>query len=61
MFIKYIMQSSSTIQKIEYDFVPVWIAQMVPSGHLTIYLDTSVPPKTPYYIIIRLFDQMFDD
>ena len=30
MFIKYIMQSSSTIQKNEYDFVPVWIAQMVP-------------------------------
>ena len=25
MFIKYIMQLSSTIQKIEYDFVPVWI------------------------------------
>ena len=30
MFIKYIMQSSSTFQKFEYDFVPVWIAQMVP-------------------------------
>ena len=30
MFIKNIMQSSSTIQKIEYDFVPVWIAKMVP-------------------------------
>ena len=43
MFIKYIMQSNSTIQKIEHDFVPVWIAQMVPSGHLTtcLYLDTS--------------------
>ena len=24
------MQLSSTILKIEYDFVPVWIAQMVP-------------------------------
>ena len=55
------MQSSSTIQKIEYDFVQVWIAQMVPSGHLTIYLDTSVPPRTPYYIIIFLFYQIFDD
>ena len=56
------MQSSSTIQKIiEYDFVPVLIAQMVPSGHLTIYLDTSVPPRTPYYIIICLFYQIFDD
>ena len=30
MFIKYIMQLRSTIQKFEYDFVPVWIAQMVP-------------------------------
>ena len=30
MFIKCIMQMSSIIQKIEYDFVPVWVAQMVP-------------------------------
>ena len=30
MFIKYIMQSSTTIQKIKYDFVPIWIAQMAP-------------------------------
>ena len=52
MFIKYIMQSSSTIQKIEYDFVPVWIAQMVPSRHLTIYLDTwhfSTPKNSILY------------
>ena len=37
MIIKYIMQLSSNIQKIEYDFVPVWTAQMV-----------SI--RTPHYI-----------
>ena len=37
MFIKYIMEVSSTIQKIEYDFVPVRIAQMDPI-------------RTPHYI-----------
>ena len=61
MFFKYIMQSSSTIQKIEYDFVPVWIAQMVPTRtphNIPRHFST---PRTPYYIIICLFYQMFDD
>ena len=32
MFIKYIIQLSSTIQKIKYDLVPVWMvsSQLVP-------------------------------
>ena len=48
MIIKYIMKLSTNIQKVEYDFVPVWIAQMVPNRtpHY-IYKDTSVPPRTP--------------
>ena len=37
MFIKYIMQLSSTIQKIEYDSIPERIVQMVPI-------------RTPHYI-----------
>ena len=40
MFIKYLMQLSSTVQKIEYNFVPVWIAQVVPI-------------RTPQYIFTK--------
>ena len=59
MFIKYIMQS--TIQKIEYDCP----SMDSPDGSIRtphyIPIDISVPQRTPYYIIICLFDQMFDD
>ena len=70
MFIKYIMQLSSTILKNEYDLVPVWIAQMVPirtPQYIPKHFSTPPPPKkkkkkkTPYFVIMYLFYQMFDD
>ena len=61
MLIKHIMQLISTIQKIEYDFVPVWIAQTVPirtPHYIPRYFST---PKSSILYNDLLVYQMFDD